>query len=94
MAVQLLVPEVVRDIFHVWTWPRAICPKLDSLVLKMTRHLWVHDCQDDGEGAAAKGHAALLKFASSSSKAVLTACEGTSWIPLLTFLGSNDSMMV
>ncbi|CAL1130476.1 unnamed protein product [Cladocopium goreaui] len=22
----------------------------------------VHDCQDDGEGAAAKGHAALLKF--------------------------------
>jgi len=54
----------------------------------------VHDCQDDGEGAAAKGHAALLKFASSSSKAVLTACKGTSWIPLLVFLGSNDSIMV
>ena len=31
-------------------------------------------CQDDGEGAA-KGHAALLKFASSSSK-VLTAWKG------------------
>ena len=70
---------------------------MNGLVLTMTRHVRVHgamlcpDCQDDGEGAAAKGHAALLKFASSSSKAVLTACEEPTW-SLLIFFGSNDSM--